>query len=350
MRPMRHETGRPAVAIVDPCSAAGYDLPDLESGGLGGTEATVLRVASALASRFEITHYQNGRDLAHLSRAGRLRPLHDLDDAGNAAVLIVINRWKVAIKLRRQHPDTPILLWLHVYPGRHNRKMGAALKAAGIPVICVSCTHAREFRAFVGAGKAPAVRVIYNPLDDDLQPDDTPRDPGRLLFASSPHKGLAQVFGQFAMLRRTVPDLTLAVADPGYLRWETGAVPDGVFFLGSLSHGALIGQMRRALCLFYPQTGFAETFGLVLAEANAVGTPVLVHRDLGANAEIVADAHQQVDGHDPAQILARIRAWRRAAPHVASNPAFRLGRVAEDWDQLIQRAASKRPQIGILST
>ncbi|MCQ0090856.1 hypothetical protein, partial [Roseovarius sp. M141] len=110
--------------IVDPCSAAGYDLPDLETGGLGGTEATVLRVATALSPRFEITHYQNGRSHRHLSRAGQLRSLQDLDEQQRPAALIVINRWKVAIKLRRQHPDTPIFLWLHVYPGRHNRKMG----------------------------------------------------------------------------------------------------------------------------------------------------------------------------------------------------------------------------------
>ncbi|MFW8637550.1 glycosyltransferase [Cribrihabitans pelagius] len=248
----------------------------------------------------------------------------------------MINRWKVALKMRKRHPEMPIFLWLHVYPGRRNRKMGTALKAAGISVVCVSDTHAARLRDFLGKDETPVLHVIYNPLDDDLRPDATPRRPGRLLFASSPHKGLAEVFGQFAALRRQMPDLTLAVADPGYLRWDTGPVPDGVFFLGSLSHPALIRQMRRALCLFYPQTTFAETFGLVLAEANAVGTPVLVHRNLGADSEIVADPRQQVDGNDPAQILARITEWRLAPPRVEANPAFRLGPVARQWERLLQ--------------
>ena len=348
MKVLRNETRRVPLMIVDPCSAAGYDLPDLETGGLGGTEATVLRVATALSPRFEITHYQNGRSHRHLSGAGQLRSLQDLDEQQRPAALIVINRWKVAFKLRRLHPDTPICLWLHVYPGRHNRKMGAALKAADITVICVSETHARELMGFLGAEDVPPIRVIYNPLDDTLHPDATPRDPDRLLFASSPHKGLAEVFSQFATLRRDIPELTLAVADPGYLRWDTGPVPEGVVFLGSLSHRALIRQMRRALCLFYPQTTFAETFGLVLAEANAVGTPVLAHRGLGANGEIVADAAQQVDGHDPAQILARIREWRRAPPQVTANPAFRLGRVAGDWAQLLEHAPAMRPQLRVV--
>ena len=348
MKAFRQETARATVAIVDPCSAAGYDLPDLGTGGLGGTEATVLRVAAALGSRFEITQYQQGRSNRHLSEAGKLRPLQDLDDAQNQAALIVINRWKVAIKLRKRHPATPIFLWLHVYPGRHNRKMAAALKAAGITVICVSETHARALAGFLGAEDVPPIRVIYDPLDDDLHPDATPRDPDRLLFASSPHKGLAEVFEQFAALRRDLPKLTLAVADPGYLRWDTGPVPEGVVFLGSLSHGALVRQMRRALCLFYPQTTFAETFGLVLAEANAVGTPVLVHDGLGANAEVVADAAQQVDGQDPAQILGRIQAWRRAPPQVTANPVFRLGRVAGAWARLLEHAPAMRPQLSVV--
>lgn len=347
MKALRHENGRASVVIVDPCSAAGYDLHDMETGGLGGTEATVLRVAGALTPLFDITHYQKGRTHSHVSHAGELRPFQDLSNAKRPAALIVTNRWKVAIKLRKQCPDTPIFLWLHVFPGRHNRKMGAALKAAEITVICVSHTHARELEAFLGAENAPDIRVVYNPLDDSLRPDGTPRNPDRLLFASSPHKGLAEVFRQFAALRRDLPDLTLAVADPGYLRWDTGAVPEGVVFLGSLSHSALIRQMRRSLCLFYPQTSFAETFGLVLAEANAVGTPALVHAGLGASAEILGDPDQQVDGHDPAQILARIRAWRRTPPQVSGNPAFRLGCVAQNWAELLKRATAKCPQMSV---
>tara|TARA_R110002096_G_scaffold235626_1_gene425956 strand:+ start:1060 stop:1392 length:333 start_codon:yes stop_codon:yes gene_type:complete len=108
-----------------------------------------------------------------------------------------------------------------------------------------------------------------------------------LFFCSSPHKGLNQVFRQFAALRERFPKLTHEVADPGYLAWDTGKIPDGVWLRGSLSHDRRIGRMRRALCLFYPQDSFAETFGLVIAEANAVGTPFLVQRGLGANDEVV---------------------------------------------------------------
>lgn len=341
---------RPKVSFVDPCSARGYDLTNLKSGGLGGTEATVLRVARALQPDFDVSLYQNGRRDAHATEAGQLLPLADIyqpstqsfEPSATSAAIVVINRWKVAVKLRKSNPDIPIFLWLHVYPGRHNRKMGAALKAAAVTVICVSKTHAEIVTSFLEPYGLPPIIEIYNPLADTLRPDDTHHDPDKLLFASSPHKGLAEVFTQFSTLRDTIPQLTLAVADPGYLSWETGPVPDGVTFLGSLSHPELIQQMRTTLCLFYPQTTFAETFGLVLAEANAVGTPVLVHAGLGANSEIVSDADQTVNGHDPAEILSRITSWRHTAPQVDTNPAFRMSQVARKWTELLNDAAAKQ--------
>ncbi|MBA49991.1 MAG: hypothetical protein CMI51_13350 [Paracoccus sp.] len=332
------------IAVVDPCSSNGYDLSDLAAGGMGGTEASILRVAASLKPRFDVAHYQNGRRSEHLSDVGRLCPLDQIDrqPALQHDALIVINRWKVALRLRKLFPQAPILLWLHVYPGRHNRGMGALLRAANIDVICVSRSHAKRFLEFVVDGSEPRTHIIYNPIADELVPDTTVRDPNRLLFASSPHKGLAQVFAQFAALKRHLPDLTLAIADPGYLKWDTGPAPEGAVFLGSLSHAALVQEMRSCLCLFYPQTTFAETFGLVLTEANAVGTPVLVHDGLGANAEIVADMQQRVNGHDDADIRARIISWRQSLPRVTANPGFRLSRVTEAWHQLLVQTALTR--------
>ena len=331
-------THRPEVYFVDPCSAEGYDLHDLESRGLGGTEATILRVSSALQPSFNIIHFQNGRTTRSISEAGRFQPLVEAYRSSKAALIVVINRWKIALKLRKVHPNTPILLWLHTYPGRHNRKMGAALKKADVTIVCVSNKHAQLLTEFLAPSELPLIETIYNPISDHLVPDETRRDPNRLLYASSPHKGLAEVFAQFSELRDIFPDLRLVIADPGYLRWDTGPVPNGVRFLGSLSHPKLIQHMRRSLCLFYPQTAFAETFGLVLAEANAVGTPVLVHAGLGANDEIVSGADQKIDGRDPAQILSRIEMWRSALPEVNTNPAFRLTSVAERWSELLRDA------------
>lgn len=293
--------GNSTLGIVDPCCARGYDPSALGKSGLGGTEATVLRVATELAQQMRVVHFQQGRTLAERTQAGDMAPLAAAFAARTNTDFVVINAWKVAVKLRKCQPDARITLWLHIHPGRHNRPMAAALRAANIGVICVSASHARQLAQFLGSDHGLDISHIYNPLRPGLSPDDAPRDPDCLLFASSPHKGLAQVFAQFSAARRAIPTLRLYVADPGYMAWDTGPAPEGVTYLGALTHEALIAQMRRALCLFYPQTTFAETFGIVMAEANAVGTPALVHHDIGANSEVIGDRRQLVDGHDPAR-------------------------------------------------
>jgi len=319
--------------------------------GLGGTEATLVQVCESLAGRAEVTVRQRARGRNAEQVGGPHYAGFDVKRAlpEGPEVIVVVNSWKVAIKLARLHPEARVVVWQHVFPGRHKRVLGPALKAAGVEIICVSAAHARWLRDYLGA-QAPRIGHIYNPIGDALSPDATPRDPDLLLFASSPHKGLGQVFRRFETLRAQIPTLRLAVADPGYLAWPTGRVPRGVLPLGRLPQAELIGWMRRALCLFYPQDQFAETFGLVIAEANAVGCPALLHRGLGANDEVASDATQCIDTSDPKTIADRINTWRAGVGHRAlarARPEFRREAVAERWATLL---GLHQPQARVLET
>jgi len=329
----------PAIGIVDPCAPTGYGLAT-DNRPIGGTEATVLTVVRALLGRFRFFLFQTNSHKCEDRSRHAPQPLeHAFQDCGCRAFL-VINSWKVACRLRRFHPNTPITLWLHVHPGRHNREMGPRLAKANIDVICVSRSHSESLKHFLSDRAAPNIKHIYNPIDEDLRADETPRDLNRLFFCSSPHKGLAQVLSQFATLRQRLPDLTLEIADPGYLSWDVGPIPEGVLQVGRLPHDRLIARLRRALCLFYPQDRFAETFGLVIAEANAVGTPVLVQRGLGANDEITCDAEQLIDAKNVDQLEARIRQWQRDFPRLKTDDRFRLGHIATQWEEELARMLS----------
>jgi glycosyltransferase involved in cell wall biosynthesis len=324
-----------SLRIIDPCAPRAYTtLDDMHC--LGGTEATVLRIARSLAGTQDVTVEQAVRDAHDVADGLRFVPMDLMRTAGRT--IIVINSWKVALICRRRNPDARICVWQHVVPGRHNRQMGADLADAGITIICVSHSLAATVRRLLPGGVE--VTAIHNPVADDLLADATPRDPDLLLFASSPHKGMDQVARAFATLRRTLPGLRLELADPGYLAWNIGAFPEGVVALGTLTHAGVIAKMRQALCVFYPQTRFAETFGLVIAEANAVGCPALVHRGLGANDEVVSDASQCVDGADSAAIADRIIAWRKTPPTVTLRPQFRLGSVLADWRGFLAQSAA----------
>jgi len=316
------------VMFIDSFAPRAYDsLSDME--GLGGTESTIMHIALGLAPDLRVAIAQSQRETAETHDGVAFLPFPT--DTTGFDTLIVINSWKLAVKLRKERPDARIAVWLHVFPGKHNRELGNALHQADVTVIPVSHSHGDWLRAFC-PDQAPRIHPIYNPIPDDLAPDDTPRDPNLLLFASAPHKGLDQVIARFGKLLDRFPDLRLEIADPGYMEWPVPhEVEQGLVWLGTLRQDELFRHYRRALCLFMPQTTFAETFGLVIAEANAVGCPALLQTGLGANDEVACPGSALIDVTDIDAITAALAGWRDNAPECGANPAFRLSAVLDAW-------------------
>lgn len=333
------ETSRPALVFVDTFCPAPYDDSNLVSGAIGGTEATLLRIARALSASLPVRVLQHNRKTP-LRRAGvSFEPL-DLDALGqdpSVGAVVVINAWKIVGRLRCSGVTAPLWVWIHTFPGRHNAAMGRAMLAADAELICVSRAQRDAVAGFLASRGQPMPpgRVIPNAVSDGLRPDGTARNPNLLLCASSPHKGLDQTLEIFHAVREAIPGLRLLVADPGYFPMRRPWGGPGVVFLGPLRQADLHRLMRRVLCLFYPQRRFAETFGLVVAEANAVGTPALLHGPLGANAEVAATPDQIVDATDPGALVSRLAAWRERPPSVTLRPEFRLSAVAEAWRELL---------------
>jgi glycosyltransferase involved in cell wall biosynthesis len=153
------------------------------------------------------------------------------------------------------------------------------------------------------------------------------------------------------------------VGNPGY-KVRKSAVIDGVEYLGPQPQARMHEEVRTALCTFFPNFVIPETFGLVFAESNALGTPVLTH-DCGAAVEVIGDrsqilpvtagyrVYERLLTHvspgwraGPARLAAalglfdayaeRIQAWRSGArPKVGPDPRFRLATVVEQWRALL---------------
>jgi glycosyltransferase involved in cell wall biosynthesis len=348
------------LVFFDPASPAPYALRSLESTGLGGTEASVVRVAEAL----DAVVMQPNRETAE----GRYRPAGALDQVDD---LVVVRDPAVLQELATRWPRARLHLWLHdrMRPGsRRADRLRAALGRLGrreLSIVCVSDWQRRD----VVRSLAPlphrdrmAARTIYNPIDETLGPDGSPVDPNRLGFFSAPAKGLRFALDAFGWLRRELPDLELDVAHPAYQSPAVRPLP-GVRWLGSLPHHEMVAHLRRALCVFTPNFVVPETFGLVFAEAQAVGTPVLTHA-VGAAAEVIGDPTQTVPvapgqriyeqlsrvipvrSRAAAARLAgrlgifdpyreRIRTWQQGGrPDPVANPRFRIASVAAEWRKL----------------
>ncbi len=338
------------VLILDPTGPAPYRDTTLEERALGGTEGTIIRVAEALALEHEVTVGQcvrtdsvrSGRGVRYVPFPRKsVEPIVDEPD-----VVILVRAYKLLKRVRRTYPRSRLILWLHCFPGKSRKDLNAEAVENEATIVTVSQTHRDRVLDFIDTYRerptvySPAVRTpvryIFNPIADELQPDGTAVDPNKLVFFSSPHKGLEQVLHALETVRRRRPETRLCIANPGYLALADDLTVDGVEVLGSLPHAEVLRHVREAYCVFYPQYRFEETFGLIFAEANAVGTPVLAH-PTGSAREVLRDDRQLVDARDTSCVAERLLSWdRNGRPEVGANPDFRLSVVASRWRTLFE--------------
>jgi glycosyltransferase involved in cell wall biosynthesis len=349
------------VLFFDPVCREPYDTRTLATHALGGSEASVVRIADALGA-WVVQH--NRREDQERYRVPR--PLVSIER------VVLVREARALARVHELYPQARVYLWVHdqINPGstraRRLAASAALLRELAVTVICVSDAQRRGVEATLAAiGVAERVRTLtlYNPIDDALRPDATPVDERKLVFFSSPNKGLDFTLDAFAALRRRMPELRLVVGNPGYKR-DRSARPAGVEFLGPQPQARIHAEVRGALCTFVPNFVIPETFGLVFAESHALGTPVLTH-DCGAALEVIGDARQVLPVPRasrlyeaalrrlrggwralPARLAAaaglfdvyleRIAAWRAGGrPQCVPDPRFRLSRVAAQWRTLL---------------
>ncbi len=135
-------------------------------------------------------------------------------------------------------------------------------------------------------GHAERARVIPPGVDGELfSPEGTPRG-GTVLFVgpmstSYRWKGLDVLCEAFEIVQATLPEARLEIVGTGdrtdeFQRW--GDAIGGVDLLGRVTDRELVAAYRRASVVVLPSTTSAESFGMVLAEANACGRPVIGSR------------------------------------------------------------------------
>jgi glycosyltransferase involved in cell wall biosynthesis len=355
------EAGMLPVLFFDPLCPRPYDAATLGNEGLAGTEASVVRIAESLDAWVS----QHNRS----ENAGRYRTPANLESVSQ---VVVLRDPRALERVRALAPRARAWLWLHdrIEPGSSRSRWflaaADALRRLQPQIVCVSEYQRARVAATVAGIRGCerlAVHRIYNPVDDSLVPDGAPVDRDKLVFFSSPNKGLKFTLDAFRALRGRIPRLRLCVGNPGYKELPAQRL-DGVEWLGSLPHARIVAEARTALCTFSANFVIPETFGLVFAESRAVGTPVLTH-DCGAAAEVLGDPAQLLpvgaaqrayeallrnltprrriwaarfadrmglfDGY-----IERIGSWHHGArPRVGPDPRFRLSAVAAEWRTLL---------------
>lgn len=333
------------LVFIDPKCPRPYDPEVLATQGLGGTEATVVRIAGALSAQHQVTVFQHNRKNVWQGDRGLcFRPMADLEQALAAADhLVFVQKAQDLAKLHRRSRGR-WWLWLHNYVQEEVPLFWQDHLRYRLGVICVSRTHAlhtahyiqSQSHSWLTARWALRGGLLYhhNPLNPALGTlPGASYDPCKLTFFSSPHKGLEQVVAQFRRIHEIEPSLRLYVADPGYLKNLDSRLLEhpGIVRLGSLPQTEILRHVAESLCVFYPQTKRAETFGLVYAEAHAVGTPVLAH-DFGAAREVLGASNPPLDAGSAETVQQTLFAWQRGQrPTVGADPRFSLQQVSQGW-------------------
>jgi glycosyltransferase involved in cell wall biosynthesis len=350
-----------SVLFWDPSCIAPYDTRAVQCTAIGGSESSLSRIADALGAC--VIQHNRTQDSGNYRVPAKIAGITH----------VVLSRDARALpRVRELYPDARYILWVHdlIQPGskrgRRLARMAALLSELAVTIVCVSDSQRRGVEATLQRmGVADRVRTItiYNPIDDALTPDGSPVDRDKLVFFSSPNKGLKFTLDAFRAMRRQMPELRLLVGNPGY-KTDQSARIEGVTWLGPQPQARIHAEVRTALCTFCPNFVIPETFGLVFAESMALGTPVLTH-DCGAASEIIGDpaqvlpvtrwhrAYERALGgmssrfrSGPARMAAklglfdpyieRIRAWRAGArPHTGPDPRFALATVAGHWRALL---------------
>jgi glycosyltransferase involved in cell wall biosynthesis len=334
------------VLFLDNTYPQAYNLKTLQEKAIGGTEASIIKTAQILSNKYKVFVAQKYREedevvsdsLAFISK--RSISQH------NADYVVVLRKYQVLKEIRGLFPHAKLFLWIHTYKNFEYIFKRCGFAKNDVTVICNSETHKKSINRILNQNilgkfftlicKKTNVKFCYNPITKPESPKKT-RDINKLLFFSSPNKGLEQVINCFNEVIREMPEMKLFIANPGYKTSDIQAENKNIIVLGSLPYHEMMKHVAESLCIFYPQNTFAETFGLIYAEANALGIPVLAH-DIGSAREILHSNNNLIDATNSQQIINTLKSWQNDLPKVEYKENFNEDFVFQQWDALFSQS------------
>lgn len=327
------------IVFADSCCPKPYTGKTFREEGMGGTEATVVKIAEELASReYEVTVCQHNRTEDQTFNA--VKYTTDLpEEMDHIVVLRDLRTLKNIVEHYPQTKRASKTLWMHDLVNQDFAQNNHIIVEANASIIAVSQYHSTQIKEACQRNKdfngRLNLKTIYNPIADDLRPDETKVDPNKFIFFSSPHKGLEytlQIFSAFENFDE-LKGAKLYIANPGYMpNVDLEGIMENVVNLSSLPNAEVINHLRDAFCVLHLNHVFPETFGIVYAEAQAVGTPFLSH-PLGAVPELTDHPNCIMDVRSPKDVIDRVLHWRaHGRPFVRLKKKFRMSEVARQWE------------------
>ena len=221
-----------------------------------------------------------------------------------------------------------------------HRLAGTWRKAIGLYVAPAAFTRRKLIE-----GGLPAEKIAVKPNFLESDPGFAAGGRNGALFAGrlAPEKGIETLLDAWKQLSGPMP---LRIAGDGPLAGRVAAAAAAdprIEWLGAISHGQVIDEMKRAQVLLFPSVWY-EVLPLTLIEAYATGLPVIAAR-IGAVEEVVIDGETGLfaTAGDAAD-LARRLSWCAQHP----GELVRMGvRARQRFDDRYTAAANYQQLIGL---
>ena len=338
------------IAFIDSEYPQAYDGMSVQQRACGGAEASLARAAHALAQAgCAVVVFQRGRErVAVVSGVWYLPLSHWAHHASPLDVVVHQRQTTHLLDAVARFPQARQIYWSHNFFENVVAREAAALAASGAWVVGVSDYHVARLRAvFRREGHwalARRTQRVYNLVDEAFQAQGLLPDPHLISFTSAPNRGLDEALRVVAQLRQRDARFRLQLFTPSYVRPPRldSAV---VVANAQLAPAALTKAVAPSLAVLQPNLNMPETFGLVYAEANALGVPVLTHHH-GAAFEVLRKPSQVINAHHTEAMVDRLWAWSQGQrPQVQAQADFQAPAVVAAWLRLMrQPEAPARPR------
>ena len=343
------------ILFIDPKTTENYDFKYMESNSLGGTQSTLLRIASELALHHNIYISQVNRNERYVEEG--ITYIHSSEgQSGNEFVpdiIIILRKYKLLKNYSQIYPQAKLFVWVHNFQNYDILGRRHWIAKTNAQVICVSQCHQDYinkilngtfswiFRLLTFQFKKIPISYIYNVIDSEFSYVNGDIDLNKLLFFSTANKGLKEVLNHFSVLIKKAPDYKLYIAGTtkeqlaGFKLDNSLLNSDSIVLLGKIPKSEIISHLRNSFCVFYPQHVHPETFGLIYIEANCVGTPVLAH-SFGSTSEVIGNQDQLVNARSSKDVVNKMLEWKKNdRPEVSCQDKFQLYNIVKKWNSTL---------------
>jgi glycosyltransferase involved in cell wall biosynthesis/ubiquinone/menaquinone biosynthesis C-methylase UbiE len=289
------DNARKTIAFLD---GGDFNGSHLSNRAMGGSETALINISRLLSRDYNVHVYNNTTERGVFDNV----IYHNFSDGPISSDYVIVNRF---LDILGNVPITAkkVFLWAHDVSDSIAYKNLETHYDKLTGIIVLSEWHKQNF-----IEKFPFIHedkfiILRNGVSTELFSGPVDKVPGRLIYSSTPYRGLEILAEVFPEIKKRVPHATLRVFssmklygkgyDDNEYEWLYDKLRslDGVEYFGSVPQQRLAKEMLAAEVLVYPNT-YPETFCITALEAYAAKTPIVTSHYAGLKSlsEVIGDA------------------------------------------------------------